>query len=180
MAKDVTIPALAFPPLPEKSTIYFVDVPGAKQSVINIGTLALTRDNPDFYKAEVANYMLGGTASARLFMILREEKGFTYGAYSDFDGMKNYGTFKAYASVRTDATLESVELFKDIMQEYRRGVPQETVDFTKGSLLKANALRFETIDDKLGMLSTMTTYGLPMDYIKQEESYLRGSDEGTA
>lgn len=174
MAKDVTIPALTFPPKPEKSTIYFVDVPGAKQSVISIGTLALTRDNPDFYKAQVANYMLGGTASARLFMILREEKGFTYGAYSDFDGMKNYGTFKAYAPVRTDATLESVQLFKDIMLDYRTSVPQETVDFTKGSLLKANALRFETIEDKLGMLSTMTTYGLPMDYIKQEESYLRG------
>ena len=74
--KTLPYRALAFPPLPEKSTIYFVDVPGAKQSVINIGTLALTRDNPDFYKAEVANYMLGGTASAQLFMILREEKGF--------------------------------------------------------------------------------------------------------
>ena len=174
VAKEVTMPALSFPPLPEKSTIYFVDVPGAKQSVINIGTLALTRDNPDFYKAQVANYMLGGTASARFFMILREEKGYTYGAYSDFDGMKNYGTFKAYASVRTDATLESVQLFRDIMQDYRTSVPQETVDFTKGSLLKANALRFETNEDKLGMLSTITTYGLPMDYIKQEESYLRG------
>jgi zinc protease len=174
MAKEVTMPALPFLPVPDKSAVYFVDVPGAKQSVINIGNLALTRDHPDFYKAEVANYMLGGDVSARLFMVLREEKGFTYGAYSGFNGMKSYGTFKAYASVRTDATLESVQLFKDIMLDYRAGVPQETVDFTKGALLKFNALRFETNEDKLGMLSTMTTYGLPMDYIKQEESYLRG------
>jgi zinc protease len=174
MAREVVMPTVTFPAAPEKSVIYFVDVPGAKQSVINIGTLGLTRDNPDFYKADVANYMLGGTASARLFMILREEKGFTYGAYSGFSGMKNYGTFKAYASVRTDATLESVELFRDIMKEYRAGVPQEIVDFTKGSLLKANALRFETNEDKLGLLSTMTTYGLPDDYVRQEEDYLRG------
>ncbi len=174
VAKDVVIPSLVFPPVPEKPSIYFVDVPGAKQSVISIGNLSLTRDNPDYYKAEVANYMLGGSTSGRFFMVLREEKGYTYGAYSSFDGMKSYGTFNASAAVRSDATLESVRLFKDIMEEYRAGVPQETVDFTKGSLLKANARRFETIDDKLGMLNTMTTYGLPMDYIKQEEDYLRG------
>jgi len=174
MAKEVVMPSFTFPPVPEKSSITFVDVPGAKQSVISIGNMSLTRDDPDFYKAEVANYMLGGTASARLFMILREEKGFTYGAYSDFNGLKNYGTFNAYASVRTDATLESVQLFKDIMLDYRAGVPEETVAFTKGSLLKMNALRFETIDDKLNMLSTATFYGLPLDYVRQEEDYLRG------
>jgi len=174
MAKEVTMPAFTFPPVPEKATLHFVDVPGAKQSVISIGNLSLTRDHPDFYKAEVANFMLGGGASARLFMVLREEKGFTYGAYSYFDGQKSYGTFNASAAVRSDATLESVQLFRDIMSEYRAGVPAEYVEFTKGSLLKMNALRFETIDAKLGMLNTMTFFGLPMDYVKQEENYLRG------
>jgi zinc protease len=174
VAKEVTMPSLALPPVPEKSVIYFVDVPGAKQSVINISTLSLTRDNPDFYKAEAANYLLGGGTSGRLFLVLREEKGFTYGAYSGFNGSKTYGTFYASAAVRSDATLESVELFRDIMKEYGAGVTQESVDFTKGSLLKANARRFETIDDKLGMLNTMTFYGLPVDYIRQEEDYLRG------
>lgn len=173
-AKEVVMPSFTFPPQPDKSTIYFVDVPGAKQSVINIGNLSITRENPDYYKADVANYMLGGTASARLFMVLREEKGFTYGAYSNFNGLKNYGTFRAYASVRTDATLESVELFRDIMSDYRAGVSQETVDFTKGSLLKMNALRFETIDNKLSMLRTAAFYGLPLDYVRNEEDYLRG------
>jgi zinc protease len=173
-AKEVTMPSLIFPPVPEKSAIYFVDVPEAKQSVINIGNLALTRDNPDYYKAEVANYMLGGGTTARFFMVLREEKGFTYGAYSYFEGLKSYGTFSASASVRSDATLESVQLFRSIMEEYRAGVPQEYVDFTKASLLKMNALRFETNQDKMNMLRTMTIYGLPEDYIRQEEDYLRG------
>jgi zinc protease len=173
-AKEVVMPTLTFPPVPERSEIFFVDIPGSKQSVVNIGNLSLPRNHPDFYKAEAANFMLGGGVSARLFMVLREEKGFTYGAYSDFSGEKNYGTFTAYASVRTDATLESVQLFRDIMAEYRKGVSQEVVDFTKGSLLKANALRFETIDAKLRMLNTMTFYELPEDYVKQEEDYLRG------
>jgi zinc protease len=173
-AKEVVFPELTFPAGPEKSQIYFVDIPGAKQSVINIGNISIPRVHPDWYKADVANYLLGGGASAKLFMVLREEKGFTYGAYSYFNGMKNFGTFQAYSSVRSDATLESVQLFRDIMAEYRAGVTQEMVDFTKGSLLKANALRFETIDAKLGILNTMTFYGLPEDYIKQEEDYLRG------
>jgi zinc protease len=173
-AKEVVMPELTFPPVAEKGSIHFVDVPGAKQSVINIGYLSLPRNHPDFYKAEVANFMLGGGVSARFFMVLREEKGFTYGAYSGFSGREKYGTFNAYSAVRSDATLESVKLFKDIMLDYRSGVKQETVDFTKGSLLKANALRFETNDALLDMLRTMKIYGLPDDYIKKEEEYLRG------
>jgi len=173
-AKEVTMPELSFPPVPEKATLYFVDVPNSKQSVISIGNLSIPRNHPDFYKAEVANYMLGGSVSAQLFMILREEKGFTYGAYSWFAGSDQYGTFTANAAVRSDATLESVTLFKDIMQNYRSEIPQEVVDFTKGSLLKGNALRFETLGSLLDMLNTMTANNLPDDYIKQEESYLQG------
>ncbi len=172
-AKEVSIPQLSFAAMPEKAALYFIDVPGAKQSVINIGNLSIPRNHPDFFKADVANYMLGGTASARLFMVLREEKGFTYGAYSGFNGMNQYGTFNANAAVRSDATLESVTLFRDIMMNYRNNVQQETVDFTKASLLKSNALRFETNNALLSMLNTMTSYNLPEDYVRQEEAYLR-------
>ena len=168
------MPVLTFPPVAEKGSIHFVDVPDAKQSVIWIGNLSLPRNHQDFYKAETANFMLGGGVSARLFMVLREEKGFTYGAYSGFNGREKYGNFIASAAVRSDATLESVKLFKEIMLDYRSGVKQETVDFTKGSLLKANALRFETNEALLDMLKTMKLYGLPEDYIKKEEAFLRG------
>lgn len=171
--KDVVMPSFTFAPAPEKASLHFVDFPGAKQSVISIGNLSLPRNHPDFYHAEVANYMLGGGTNGKFFMVLREEKGFTYGAYSGFNGRKTYGTFKASSAVRSDATVESVRLFKDIMTEYRKGVPQEYVDFTKGSLLRSNALRFETLYALLDMLNTMTSYDLPADYIKQEEQYLQ-------
>jgi len=172
--KEVLIPAFTFPQVPEKGSIYFVDVPGAKQSVISIGCLAIPRNDPDFYKADVANYMLGGGTNGRFFMVLREEKGFTYGAYSYFNGQKQYGTFEASSAVRSDATYESVNIFKDLMTEYRKGVPQEYADFTRTSLLRANSRRFETLYALLTMLSTMTAYDLPADYIKQEENYLQG------
>jgi zinc protease len=173
-AKEVVIPAITVPGPPEKSQIYFVDVPGAKQSVISIGCPSIPRANPDFYPAYVTNYKLGGSFNGIFNLILREEKGFTYGARSNFSGSKNYGSFTASSRVRTNSTLESVNIFKTEMEKYRETIPQEYIDFTKSSLLKGNALRFETLGSLLGMLETMTSYNLPADYIKQEEAFVKG------
>jgi zinc protease len=173
-AKNVIIPDIKVPGAPEKSQIYFVDMPGAKQSVISIGCPSIPRTNPDFNAATVANYKLGGSFNGVFNLILREEKGFTYGARSSFSGSKNYGSFVASSRVRTNSTLESVTIFKTEMEKYRESVPQEYIDFTKSSLLKGNALRFETLGSLLGMLNTMTDYNLPADYIKQEEAFIKG------
>ena len=172
--KSVTIPEIKVPGAPVKSQIYFVDVPGAKQSVISIGTPSLRRSDPDFYPATVANYKLGGSFNGVFNLILREEKGFTYGARSSFSGAGNYGSFIASSRVRTNSTLESVTIFKTEMEKYRESVPQDYVDFTKSSLLKGNALRFETLGGLLGMISTMAEYNLPADYIKKEEAFVKG------
>lgn len=171
--KDVVIPAIKVPGPPDKSQIYFVDVPGAKQSVIAIGTPSLPRTDPDFYPATVANYKLGGSFNGIFNLILREEKGFTYGARSNLTGGKSYGSFIASSRVRTNSTLESVTIFKAEMEKYRKNIPQEYIDFTKSSLLKNNALRFETLGSLLGMLNTMTSFNLPDDFIKQEEKFTK-------
>jgi zinc protease len=173
-SRKVVIPKIHIPGPPEKSLIYFVDVPGAKQSVIAIGTPSIPRTDPDFFGATVANYKLGGSFNGILNLILREQKGFTYGARSSFSGFNNYGTFNATSRVRSNSTAESVTIFKTEMEKYRENVPQEYVDFTKSSLLKGNALRFETLGNLLGMLNTMTSYNLPADYVKQEEAFVKG------
>ncbi|MBE0668510.1 MAG: insulinase family protein, partial [Bacteroidales bacterium] len=143
-SKEVALPSFTFPQGPEKSAVYFVDVPGAKQSNIYIGCLAIPRGNPDFNAASVANYKLGGSFNGYVNLVLREEKGFTYGARTSISGQINVGTFTASAAVRSTATLESAEIFRDLMASYRAGVSQSDVDFTKDALLKGNALRFET------------------------------------
>ncbi|TAL71807.1 MAG: insulinase family protein, partial [Bacteroidetes bacterium] len=124
-AKEVVIPDIKVPGPPAKSQIYFVDVPGAKQSVISIGAPSISRTNPDYYPATVANYKLGGNFNGVFNLILREEKGFTYGARSGFYGAKNYGAFTASSMVRTNSTLESVTIFKTEMEKYRKNVPQD-------------------------------------------------------
>ena len=172
-AKEVQMPEIAFAPAPEKAGVYFVDVPGAKQSNIYIGAPAISRGNPDYYPAFVANFKLGGSFNGYVNLVLREEKGYTYGARTNLNAQKSYGTFVASSAVRSTATLESAEIFRDLMAKYRAGVSQSDVDFTRDALLKGNALRFETQRALLGMLNTMSAYGLPDDYIAREEDYVR-------
>ncbi|WP_324720149.1 M16 family metallopeptidase [Salinimicrobium sp. HB62] len=171
--KEVTIPEFEVVSNRDKASLYFVDVPGAKQSVINIGYLALPRTSEDFFPAEVMNYKLGGSFSGNVNLVLREEKGYTYGARTGFSGTKIPGTFTASSSVRTNATGESVGIFKDEIAKYREGITPEDLEFTKNALIKSNARRFETQGSLLGMLQEMSAYDLPADYIEKEEEVVR-------
>jgi len=175
-AKDVTIPEYTVPKGPENSKIVFVDVPGAKQSVIQIGYLALARSDEDYFPATVMNYKLGGSFNGIVNLILREEKGFTYGARTYFSGSQLPGPFVASSSVRSNATLESVNIFKESMENYRNGVNEEDLEFTKNALIKSNARRFETLGALLSMLEEISEYDLPFDYVKQEEAFIKGLD----
>ena len=172
-AKDVTIPEYPLPKPREEAKVYFVDVPNAKQSVIRIGNLGLAYTDPDFYPAYVMNYKLGGSFNSIVNMILREEKGYTYGARSGFSGTSIPGTFSASSSVQSRVTLESVQIFKDSMTGYREGIPAEDLKFTKDALVKSNARRFETLGALIGMLNNMAAYGLPADYIKEQENIVK-------
>jgi zinc protease len=172
--KVVTMNNYVVPANPEKSQIVFVDIPGSQQSVITVGYLALTRDNPDFIKAEFINYRLGGAFTSILNQVLREEKGYTYGAFSWFQQMKIKAPFSASTSVRSDATFESVKIFKDEMEKYREGVTGDDLQFIKNCMILSDALRFETNRSLVDMLSTMTKYGLPDDYIKRDENTIKG------
>jgi zinc protease len=155
------------------ATAYFVDVPNAKQSEIRIGYLSLRRTHPDFYANTVMNMKLGGNFSGNVNMVLREEKGFTYGARTGFSGSKFPGTFTASSGVRSNTTEESVNIFKDIMTNYRNPIEQADLEFTKNVTLKSNARRFETLGALRGMISNIATYDLPFDYIKDQEDIVR-------
>jgi zinc protease len=173
-AKDVKMISYPTPPGPEKSTISFVDIPGSRQSVIFIGYLSLTRDNPDYVKTSFINYKLGGSFTAIFNQILREEKGFTYGASSRFQEMKTPAPFIASSMVRSDATFESVRIFREEMEKYRKGISENDLQFIKNAMIRSDALNFETNEALLGMISTMTKFNLPDDYIKKEQDVIKG------
>jgi zinc protease len=172
-AKEVAFPEFELPAPPEKPIVYFVDFPGARQSVINIGYLSMPATDPDYYPAYVMNYKLGGSFNGFVNLVLREEKGYTYGARTGFSGSLQPGTFVASSSVESPATLESVEIFRDLMLKYREGIAPEDLQFTKDALIKSDALNFETLGALLGILNNIAMYGYPDDYIKQHEDFVK-------
>jgi len=172
-SKEVTIPTYELNTNRDKSSLYFVDIPDSKQSVINIGYLSMARTDPDYFPATVMNYKLGGSFSGNVNLILREEKGYTYGARTVFSGTKIPGTFSASSSVRTNTTYESVNIFKDEIEKYKEGISEEDLQFTKNALIKSNARRFESQYALLGMLQNISEYGLAKDYIADEEQIVR-------
>ncbi len=166
---DIAVPLPTISHSLSSSKVYFVDFPGAKQSEIRIGSTGLAFTDPDYFKATVMNYKLGGSFNGIVNLILREEKGYTYGARTSFTGSDFPGYFVASAGVQSDATLESAQIFRDEMIKYRNGISTEDLQFTKDALIKSNALRYETIGALRGMLSQIAWYNLPFDYIKDQE-----------
>jgi len=155
-AKDITT-----------SKIYFYDVPEAKQSVLRIERPSLTAKEPDYPLAEAINFPLGAIYTSKLMSKLRVEKGYTYGIRSGFNGGIDRGTFNVRSSVRTNVTKESLELIRDIVGNYGKDFTQDELDIMKGALLKGQALKNETLADKLSMLGEISAYDYPADYRAQ-------------
>jgi zinc protease len=158
---------------PEKSAIYFIDMPGSRQSVVYAGSPCISRNNPDYVKISFINYRLGGAFTSILNQILREEKGYTYGASSYLPEMKSVAPFMASTSVRSDATFETVRIIKEEFEKFAAGLSDDDIVFIRNCMIRSNALLFETNDALAGMLSTMAKYNLPDDYIKNEEKIIR-------
>ncbi len=158
----------------ERAKLYFVDIPDAKQSVLNIGYLALAQTDEDYYPATVMNFRLGGGGFASdLTQVLREGKGYTYGADSFFGGSDQIGPFRIGSAVRTNVTLESLQLIKELVEQHGPSFDASDLEATQGFLLRANAGRLETLRAKLGLLQDMSAYGFPADYVQQREQIVR-------
>ncbi len=175
-AKKVEIPVYQTPKAPEKTMVYFYDVPGAKQSVLRFGYPALAATDKDFYPAIVMNYILGGGGFAsQLTQQLREGKGYTYGIDSGFSGTKSPGAFTIASGVRTNVTLESAQLVKEILQNYGKNYSDADLETTKSFLLKSNARAFETANAKLGLLENISKYGFKPTYITDREEIVKSA-----
>ncbi len=171
---DVIIPAFKMPERPTKSTIYFYDVPNAKQSVIRFGYPALAATNTEYYPAIVMNYILGGGGFAStLTQQLRETKAYTYRIFSTFVGTDIPGPFLIASRIRTNVTLEAAELIQQILRDYGKNYSDQDMETTKNFLLKSNARAFETLDAKLNILENISSFNWPYDYINQREKIVR-------
>ena len=155
----------------EKTKIYFVHIPKAAQTEFRIGfPTNLTYDaTGDFYKAGLMNYNLGSAFNSRLNIKLREDKAWTYGARSNFDGSQYGGTFEFSAGIKAEATDSAlVEIIKEIKTYTEEGIKDEEMTFMKSAIGQRDALRYETPGQKAGFIGRILEYNLPGNYVEQQ------------
>jgi zinc protease len=162
----VTPTTLAEQRMMAKPGIYIVDKPGSAQSSVTIGQVGIDRSNPDYYAVQVMNSILGGGGTARLFMNLREDKGYTYGAYSRFTPRRAAGPFAASGEIQTISTKEAVQEFLKELNGIRgsRPVTQQELEVNKQSFIRRFPSQFETTGGISAQLGNLVTYGLPDSY----------------
>ncbi len=150
--------------LPAKK-IYLIDRPGSVQTNLMLGTLTIERTNPDYYALMVMDRIFGGGPAARLFLNLREDKGYTYGAYSNVSANKYRGNLTATAEVRTDVTDGSM---KEFMYELNRirdeKVPEKELQDAKNSIVGVFALQLESPASVLNSFTQTKLYNLGDNY----------------
>jgi len=160
---------ILWPALPKRTarTIYLVDRPGSAQSNIVIANEAITRTSPDYFPMLLMHTILGANASSRLFMNLREHKGYTYGAYSNLDARRLAGTFRATAEVRTAVTGASLhEFFYELDHIRNDAVSDEEITNAKSYLSGVFPIRIETQDGLIDQLVNIKMLDLPDDYLR--------------
>jgi zinc protease len=164
-----TVAETKFPAPPARSevTMTIVDRKGSAQSNIVISNLAIPRNHPDYFPVLVMNQILGAGASSRLFMNLREEKGYTYGAYSSFDMKRLAGAFEATAEVRTPVTGDSLKEFFAEMKKIRdQEVSAAELADAKNFLTGVFPIRAETQEGLTNLIVAQQLYDLPADYLQ--------------
>lgn len=157
----------AAPPARTAATLTVVDRPGSLQSNIVLANLAIDRGSPDFFPVLVMNQILGAGASSRLFMSLREAKGYTYGAYSRFDARRLAGSFETNAEVRTPVTGDSLkEFFYELDRIRNEQATDKELQDAKNFLTGVFPLRAETQEGLTNLLLAQQLYDLPADYLQ--------------
>ncbi|MFQ5549714.1 MAG: insulinase family protein [Gemmatimonadales bacterium] len=164
----------AAPPAAGPTEILLVHRPGSDQSNILVGNLGLRAGDDALYASTVGNKILGGGPDARLFMILREEKGWTYGAGSGFAAQRaDVGYFRASTEVRNAVTDSALtELLAQLRRVRAEPVSAEELTAAKGFLVGSFPRSIETPQQIAGQVSTVRRLNLPEDYLETYRSRL--------
>ena len=153
-------------PYNDKPVVYMIDKPGALQSILIAGIVAPERGNANEVPIQTMNAILGGMFMSRLNMNLREDKHWSYGAFSFMPNARAQRIFIAYAPVQTDKTKESlVEMGKELNQLTKDHlITADELAMAKGNLTESLPGEWETSGAVQQSISEMVSFGLPADY----------------
>jgi zinc protease len=159
-ALDLPMPG----PIAEKK-VYLIPRPNSVQTSLIIANHAIDRSSPDYIECQVMNRVLGNGPSSRLFRIIREEKGYTYGVGSGFSATKVLNHFTASTSVRTEVTEPALaELLKQFSEIRDKPVPVDELADAKSAIVSGFVLGLESSASVLGSWLQQRIYNLPEDY----------------
>jgi zinc protease len=148
--------------------VFVVDRPSSVQTSLVMGNLAIKGDDPDRFAVTVMNRILGGSPASRLFTNLREDKGYTYGAYSSVSNNRYPGVAGASAEVRTEVTEGAM---KEFMYEFERIAKEPVGDVelanAKRAIIGGFALSLENPQSFVGNVYQQKLYGFASNYWDQ-------------
>jgi zinc protease len=159
----------AAPSLAEPSTtaarLVIVDKPGAQQTQLRVALVGVPRSTPDYEAIRVMNEELGGLFSSRINLNLREDHGYTYGAYSQFIFRRAAAPFLVASGVETNVTAPSVsEIYKEIRRMRDTTMTPEELAMAKDSLVRSLPSAFQTGADVTASTAAIYIYDLGLDY----------------
>jgi predicted Zn-dependent peptidase len=155
------------PALPSATTVHLIDRPGSVQSYIDIVHRGPGRSTQDLPEINVVNATLGGGFSGRLFQNLREKNGWTYGAYSAFDLMKDGGSFSESAETRNDVTHLAVrELLAEAARIRTELIPEDELALQREYNVGNYLLSLERPERTVMRVQDIDLYGLDASFYR--------------
>ena len=175
--RGVAPAAAAAPAIPVKRStdILLVHRPGSVQSNIVIGNTTFVPTDTGYYAARIATHVLGGGSDSRLFLILREQKSWTYGSYAALRRNRGMGHWEATFEGRTAVTDSALtELLHQIDRIRTEAVPDSELASAKGYLVGSFPLTIETPRQVAQVVTTARLLGLGPDYLQRYRDRLAG------
>ena len=175
--KKITLPVPPAAPAVDKTKVYLVDVPKSAQSEFRIGYVTGMKYDPagDYYRSYLMNYPIGTGFTSRFNQVLRETKGWTYGARSSFTGDKYTGLFQFSSGIRADVTDSALSVVMGEFNDYRENGPTEDeVSFMKNAVSASEALNYESAFQKAAFIRRILEYNLSANFITEQNKILKG------
>ena len=154
--------------IPAASTarhVVVINRPGSVQTTLRMGNLAIDRRHGDYFALTIANRILGGGSSGRLFLNLREEKGYTYGIYSQLQARRQAGPWQISGDLKADSTGDAMrEILREIERLREEPVPAAELEEAKRSIVASFALSLEQPSRIMQYAADRFRYQFDADY----------------
>jgi zinc protease len=148
----------------EGLAIYLIHKEGSVQSEIRIGHLCGKRNGKAFFAKHLLNLILGGQFSSRINLNLREDKGYTYGATSRFNYLKDASQFIVSTSVGSENTGNAINEILKELTKIKNGISNVELEFAKSSVIRRYPGNFETHGQITANLASLILHSLPDNY----------------